>query len=299
MPEREYYGINRSIPMTAQMPAGVAGEVEIALLAPDGAEVVRAAAGEGSVDLAGLFPVLWTTDEPRVLYAQLFVDDRPIGAAVVLAPMVTPQMATLQGRSAVFPERTRQSTTYAGVRAWSDRHIVFHTSLGKIEFRMRPDQAPNTVANFIDLVEGGFYTDIIFHRIIGSLPSSGEPFMAQVGDPTGTGSGGPGRFIDLEPSTMPHDFGVLSMARTGHPDTNGGQVFVCFSRAGTHFLDTQYTAFAQAVSGSETILALEEVETGPQDRPVDPPVLQSAETVPAQPFPEEPAPLTRPDSTER
>ncbi|MDQ7013340.1 MAG: peptidylprolyl isomerase [Planctomycetota bacterium] len=297
-PQREYYGINRTIPMDVAMPEGVAGEVKIVLYSPGGDEVAVAAASEGAVDLAGLFPVLWTTTTPTMLYAQLLVDDKGIGSPVVLSPMVTPNLAirTMKDNRphAQFPDRSRQGAVYAGIRAWTDRHVVFNTSLGDIEFHMRPDKAPNTVANFIDLVEGGYYTDIIFHRIMGR-----SKFMAQVGDPTGTGSGGPGRFIDLEQSDLPHDFGVLSMARTGDPNTNGGQVFVCFSRDGTFFLDTQYCSFAQAVAGADTILALEAVETGAQDRPLDPPVLKSAKTVPAPPFGTGPEPLTRPETTGR
>jgi peptidyl-prolyl cis-trans isomerase B (cyclophilin B) len=213
--------------------------------------------------------------------------------------MLTPELARLDPRrGAVFPERSGQSPTYSGLRAWQDRHVVFSTTLGDIEFRMRPDQAPDTVANFLELVEGGYYTDIIFHRIIGRREGA-APFKAQVGDPTGTGTGGPGRFIDLEPSTLPHDFGVLSMARTGDPNTNGGQVFVCFSREGTSFLDGQYCSFAQAISGAETILALEAVKTDPGDRPLDPPVLKSAKTVPAPPFTESPQALARPTETGR
>ena len=298
-PDREYYGIDRTIPMTISLPSGVAGDVEIALYLASGDEAARAAAAEGAVDLAGLFPVLWTATTPQISYAQLLVDDEPIGSSVVLTPMITPNLARLSGRSAVFPERSPQMVTYAGLRAWVDRHVVFTTSEGEIEFRMRPDKAPNTVANFLDLVEGGFYTDIIFHRIIGAKDGR-EPFMAQVGDPTGTGSGGPGRFIDLEMSDLPHDFGVLSMARTGDPNTNGGQVFVCFSRGGTYFLDGQYCSFAEAVSGGDTILALEKTETDAGDRPVgDPPVLKSAKTTPAPPFGRGPDALKRPEAGER
>ncbi len=293
-PDREYYGINRTIPMTIEMPAGVAGDVQITLYQPDGIVAATAAATEGAVDLNGLFPVLWTATTPMTVYAQLLVDDEPIGSPVVLIPMVSPNLAYLSGRAVVFTKRQPQSTVYAGIRAWSDRHVLFSTTLGDIEFRLRPDKAPNTVANFIDLVEGGYYTDIIFHRIIGK-----NQFMAQVGDPTGTGSGGPGRFIDLEESDLPHDFGVLSMARTGDPNTNGGQVFVCFSREGTKFLDTQYCSFGQAVSGADTILALEAVEVGAQDRPINPPVLKSATTIPAPPFGTGPEALTRPEPTER
>lgn len=298
-PDREYYGIKRTIPMTVSLPSGVAGDVQIALYLATGDEAARAAAKEGAVDLAGLFPVLWTATSPQISYAQLIVDDEPIGAPVVLVPMLTPDLAQLSGRQAVFPKRTADQVAYSGLRAWSDKHVVFSTSLGDIEFRMRPDKAPNTVANFLDLVEGGYYTDIVFHRVIGAKDGR-PPFMAQVGDPTGTGMGGPGRFIDLEPSDLPHDFGVLSMARTGDPNTNGGQVFVCFSREGTYFLDGQYCSFAEAVSGGETILALEQVKTDSTDRPVgDPPVLKGAKAIPAPPFGKGPDALKRPGAVER
>ncbi|MBK7405554.1 MAG: peptidylprolyl isomerase [Phycisphaerales bacterium] len=293
-PDREYYGVGRTIPMTIALPTGVAGEVEVALYQPTGTETAKAAAAAGQVDLAGLFPVLWTTEDPTLFYAQLLVDGKGIGSPVVLSPMQTPNLAQRDssGRAA-FPVLPKKLVTYSGIRAWTDEHVVFSTSLGDMEFRMRPDQAPNTVANFLDLVEGGYYTDIIFHRIIGAKAGR-PPFMAQVGDPTGTGSGGPGRFVDLEASKLPHDFGVLSMARTGDPNTNGGQVFVCFSREGTNFLDTQYCSFAEAVSGADVILALEKVKTDAEDRPADPPVLKSARLVPAPPFGTGPEALKRP-----
>jgi peptidyl-prolyl cis-trans isomerase B (cyclophilin B) len=173
------------------------------------------------------------------------------------------------------------------------------TTEGTMTFRLRPDHAPNTVWNFRTLVEGGFYTDIVFHRIIG--PSQGSPgFMAQVGDPTGTGGGGPGYVIDLENSKLPHDFGVLSMARTGDPNTNGSQVFVCFSREGTQGLDGLYCSFAQAVSGAETILKLgahptEAAPSGEMSKPKDPaPRLVSARLVDAPPLTQQPAPVASP-----
>lgn len=298
VPEREYYGINRTIPMTVALPEGVAGEVQIALLTPvEAKEVAVAAAAEGSVDLAGLFPVLWTTTEPTVLYAQLRVDDRPVGPAVVLVPMVLRFPASINPatREPVFP-RIDGVQGYSGVRAWVDQHVVLHTSMGDVEFRMRPDQAPNTVANFVDLVRGGYYTDIIFHRIIGKPTNL---FVIQVGDPTGTGVGGPGECVDLEPSKLPHDFGVLSMARSGDPNSNGGQIFVCLSRQVTAALDNKYTSFAQAVTGADVIMKIAGVETDPSDRPLDPPVLRSAELVDAPPHGTGPTPVTAPSEGDR
>jgi len=293
-PDRTYYGINRAIPMTVAVPSAESGEVEIALLEPGTAAVVeRRPAAKGGVDLAGLFPILWTSAEPRTLYAQLMVGGKKIGPAVALIPMVTPQTATRGSGGATFSGA--QGQVHSGLRAWVDRHIVFETSTGEIEIALRPDMAPNTVDHIVRLVEGGYYTDIVVHRIVANAGGSGHPFVVQFGDPTGQGSGGPGVMIDLEPSTLPHDFGVISMARTNDPNTNGAQVFLCLSREGTKFLDTQYTSFGRMVRGSEALVAMEKTPADPKSgRPASPPVVKRAFVVPAPPYGEGPAPQTRP-----
>jgi peptidyl-prolyl cis-trans isomerase B (cyclophilin B) len=161
-----------------------------------------------------------------------------------------------------------------------------------MEFRLRPDAAPNSVWNFRELVRLGFYNEIIFHRIVPAL-ASGHPFVVQVGDPTGTGDGGPGFSIDLEPSNLPHDFGVLSLARSDDPDTNGSQIFIALSREGTARLDGLYTAFGEMVRGTETLVALSKVSVKDQ-RPTDPPILKSARLVDAPPWSSRPPRVTRP-----
>ena len=90
--------------------------------------------------------------------------------------------------------------------------------------------------------------------------------------------------IDLEKSTLKHNFGVLSMARGSDPDTNGSQIFVALSREGTSFLDGRYTAFAEAVEGATVIREIAAVPVGPEDRPLDPPMLLSCETRDAPPI---------------
>ncbi len=293
-PDREYYGVNRSIPMTASVPDALSGEVEIALLEPVTARVVeQRPALEGGVDLAGLFPILWTSAEPKTLYAQLIVGGQKIGPAVVLQPLTTPATA-VRGESGARVNPA-QAQVCSGLRAWTDRNIVFDTTAGEVEIALRPDQAPNTVHHILDLVEGGFYTDIAVHRIMANAGGNGNPFVVQFGDPTAQGNGGPGVQIDLEPSTLPHDFGVISMARTADPNTNGSQVFLCLSREGTKFLDTQYTSFGQMVRGEQALLALERTPADPTSgRPKTAPIVKSARTVPAAPYGEGPAPLKRP-----
>ncbi len=315
VPDRTYYGVGRPVPMQVRIPEGTpAGRARIEL--HDASWITRREArpGEvryeptpaitdvepGPVNLAALFPSLWDKDA-RVRYAQLVVGGVGVGPPVVLAPMRSPSRAMLYQRTsgkvyAVDPATGRETfdpregeiiytpdpPAFSGLIAWADAHVIFDTTLGEIEFRMRPDEAPNTVRNFLDLVRGGFYTDVIFHRVV-ARTASGDPFVVQVGDPTGEGSGTPGFAIDLEPSNLQHDFGVLSMARDADPNTNGSQVFICLSRAGTARLDGKYTAFARAVSGAETILALGAVRVR-GERPIEPPVLRAARLVDAPPL---------------
>jgi len=296
-PERLYYGVDRQIPVTVDTPEGSSGELEIRLYRSGADEPTeRASVASGRVDLASLFPSIWDADDPTVLYAQLAAGGDNVGAPVVLQPMVSPTYFQPNPRNPRgAPVGRPMGDTYTGIRAYVDHNVVLETSAGEITFRLRPDHAPNTSWNFRHLAEGGFYTDVIFHRIIG--PREGRPgFVVQGGDPTGTGTGGPGYFIDLEPSKLPHDFGVLSMARSGDPNSNGSQIFVCLSREGTHFLDDNYTAFAEAIDGAEAIRSLGATETGAQDRPLDPPVIEGARLVPASPIGQRPAPLSEASS---
>lgn len=298
-PDRTYYGVGRAMPMTIALPDGVEGDLSVGLLEPNAAEVTsKADVLEGSVDLAGLFPSLWSQTDPIVQYAQLFAGETKVGPAVVLQPMVMPRYASQVGPGG-SPQFGAKSNIFSGIRAYAEKHVVFETDKGDIEIRMRPDHAPNTVWNFMHLAEGGFYTDIIFHRIVPevSTPSDGpQPFVVQAGDPLGVGSGGPGYYIDLEPSRLPHDFGVLSMARSGDPNSNGSQIFVCLSRPGTAFLDGRYTSFGEAVSGADVIVAISQVPlTGPKSSTAkEPPVIKRAYLVDAPPRGKGPSPVKRP-----
>jgi peptidyl-prolyl cis-trans isomerase B (cyclophilin B) len=142
-----------------------------------------------------------------------------------------------------------------GWRLYPDRDVLIVTSEGGIRIALRPDAAPNTAWNFRELAEGGFYRNIPFHRIV-PLTARGQGFVIQAGDPTGTGSGGPGWWLPIERSDLPHDFGVISMARANDPDSAGSQFFLCLSREGTARLDGQYCAFGETVEGEVTIKAI-------------------------------------------
>ena len=110
-----------------------------------------------------------------------------------------------------------------------------------------------------------------------------QPFVIQAGDPTGTGDGGPGYWLPLEDSKLQHDFGVISMARSDDPDSNGSQIFIALSREGTARLDGQYCAFGYAVDGAEAIKAIAQVQLADPatGRPADPPLIRTAELVPS------------------
>jgi peptidylprolyl isomerase len=137
----------------------------------------------------------------------------------------------------------------AAPSAWAaadaDNTVVLTTKNGKVVIRLRPDWAPKHVAQIKTLVKRGFYDGIVFHRVI-------PGFMAQTGDPTGTGSGG----SDLP--NIPAEFnqthftrGILGMARSEDPDSANSQFFIVFDDAG--FLDGKYTAFGEVVSGMDVV----------------------------------------------
>lgn len=127
---------------------------------------------------------------------------------------------------------------------------------GQVVIEMRPDLAPNHVARIKELAREGFYDGVVFHRVI-------DGFMAQGGDPTGTGAGGSGKKLAAEFSDEPHIRGTASMARAADPDSADSQFFICFDEAG--FLDNQYTVWGQVIDGMEHVDKLKRGE------PVDDP----------------------------
>ena len=134
---------------------------------------------------------------------------------------------------------------------------VLHTNHGDIAIDLLQDRSPNTVNNFVFLARDGFYDGVIFHRVISG-------FMAQGGDPTGTGTGGPGyRFADELEGAGRYSRGTVAMANAG-PNTNGSQFFIMHQDYG---LPHSYTIFGQVTSGMEAVDSIAAVPTGPADRP--------------------------------
>ncbi|MES2461511.1 MAG: peptidylprolyl isomerase [Armatimonadota bacterium] len=128
---------------------------------------------------------------------------------------------------------------------------TIETVKGTIKVRLYPNEAPNTVANFIGLARKGFYNGLNFHRV--------EPgFVIQGGDPKGNGSGGPGYAIKNEANKLKHNRGALAMANAGR-DTAGSQFYIVIEKPAPHLDSGDYTVFGQVISGQE---AAEKIQVG-------------------------------------
>ena len=137
--------------------------------------------------------------------------------------------------------------------------VLLKTSMGDITIQLYDDM-PKTAGNFRDLVEKGFYDGVIFHRVI-------DGFMIQGGDPTGTGSGGPGYTIDDEFAESNRNFrGTISMANAG-PNTGGSQFFI--NLVDNNFLDDKHPAFGKVIEGMDVVDKISKVETDSNDRPLE------------------------------
>ncbi|MFO0893777.1 MAG: peptidylprolyl isomerase [Phycisphaerales bacterium] len=284
--------------------------LELALLRADGTLVASAPIDAGIYDAAQMLPALLTVE--RAGWLQLLAGGAPVGTPLVVVPLRSPPPCRTV--SSLRPDgKTRYTRVVgwgdkllneddreardakagwiagdpvitSGFRILRDRDAVLHTDQGDVRVAMAPDAAPATVWNFLMLAESGFYDGTVFHRVV-PLDREGRPFVVQGGDPTGSGDGGPGWNLALEPSTLQHDFGVISMARADEPHSAGCQFFLALSREGTARLDGQYAAFGYTVEGRAAIKRLADVEIADVStgRPVTAPRLLSVELVPAPP----------------
>jgi peptidyl-prolyl cis-trans isomerase B (cyclophilin B) len=150
--------------------------------------------------------------------------------------------------------------------------VEFDTTLGKIVLDLYPDVAPGHCSNIVGLTKIGFYDGIIFHRVIAG-------FMAQVGCPEGTGTGGPGYTIKQEFNNRLHEAGTLSMARTSDPNSAGSQLFLCLAR--TPHLDRQYTVFGKTAD-EQSLQVLQKIgalKTDRNDRPTSEVKINTAKVI--------------------
>jgi cyclophilin family peptidyl-prolyl cis-trans isomerase len=148
------------------------------------------------------------------------------------------------------------------------RRATLHTSEGAIELELYPNEAPKTVENFVKLGRDGFYDGVIFHRVI-------PDFMIQGGDPTGTGTGGPGYEFEDEFNEHRAVRGALAMANAG-PNTNGSQFFIVTAEA-TPWLDGKHTVFGRVTSGMDVVDRICEADRDDNDRPASPVAIERVE----------------------
>lgn len=179
-------------------------------------------------------------------------------------------------------ENVSGNTKEENVMTENTKVLVEMENGGEFVIELYPEYAPQTVQNFIDLVSDGFYDGVGFHRIV-------EGFMAQGGDPEGTGMGGsgvqiPGEFAanGFEGNTLSHTRGVISMARSQNPDSASSQFFICYDDAS--FLDGNYAAFGKVVEGMDVVDAFLDVErtynmSGELASPVEPIIMKSVTIV--------------------
>jgi cyclophilin family peptidyl-prolyl cis-trans isomerase len=143
---------------------------------------------------------------------------------------------------------------------------IIETNHGPIHLELFPDDAPKTVDNFVKLANDGFYDRVIFHRVI-------PDFMIQGGDPTGTGSGGPGYSFEDEFNDHKVERGALAMANAG-PNTNGSQFFIVTTEAAP-WLDGKHTVFGRVTDGMDVVDTISELPRDARDKPHDDVVIES------------------------
>jgi peptidyl-prolyl cis-trans isomerase B (cyclophilin B) len=143
---------------------------------------------------------------------------------------------------------------------------VIQTNHGPIQLELFPDDAPKTVDNFVKLANDGFYDQVIFHRVI-------PDFMIQGGDPTGTGSGGPGYSFEDEFNDHKVERGALAMANAG-PNTNGSQFFIVTTESAP-WLDGKHTVFGRVTDGMEVVDTISEVPRDSRDKPHEDVVIEA------------------------
>ncbi len=297
------------------------GPVELAVTAPErsgaltvlvldrtGTPLDTLSVTPGVMDALALCPALAQTQQ--TLWLQLAEDGTPVGTPVWVTPLRSPPPArTVRSVRAsnqqpylrvvgwgdrafdpADPETAAAMPTWsapdpvvtAGFRLESATDAVLETGEGPIRVALAPDAAPATVDNFLRLARAGFYDGTLFHRVV-PADREGRPFVVQGGDPTGTGDGGPGWNLALEPSDLPHDRGVLGMARGDDPHSAGSQFYIGLSREGTARLDRQYCTFGVMLDGFDALDRIARSEIGDQatGRPTHPPVLQRVRLVPS------------------
>ena len=296
-PVQTYFSVKQGIIVHVSLPEGHDTGKLIVLDQNDNQLGRSATVTSGTHDVSLRITELTTID--KAVWLQLSVDGESVGAPIVVSPLlsrdvpVTEEAVRGDGQSTYTKivdwkneaeDDSLDAPLVSGYRAYQDEYAIMKTSEGDIRIKFRPDEAPNTVWNFLELAKNNFYNETIFHRIV-PMTSKGFPFVIQGGDPTGTGSGGPGWWLPIENSSLKHDLGVISMARANDPDSAGSQFFFCLSREGTARLDGQYCSFGETVDGIDVIqkIASTPLDDALMGKPKEAPIVHSIEFEPVEP----------------
>lgn len=190
---------------------------------------------------------------PRMIPSALLL------ASVAAGGLANPALAAKTPvQEAKTPAVLKEVEAAAGHKVVVGNKVQFTTSKGKFVVVLFPKEAPKTVANFEKLVKQGFYDGVVFHRVI-------PGFVAQGGDPKGTGEGGPGYTIPDElNSTLKHIKGSLAMAKTSQPNSAGSQFYIAYDKI--PHLDGRYTVFGQVISGMDVVEKLTPSDAGKPDK---------------------------------
>ena len=171
---------------------------------------------------------------------------------------------------------TTSATTQTNNKTNTTKNMtaILHTTKGDITIEFLPEQAPNTVANFVKLAQSGFYDGTKFHRVIkGFMNQGGDPLSKDDTKSALWGTGGPGyAFADEIGANNRNNTGTIAMANAG-PNTNGSQFFI--NAADNNFLDTKHTVFGHVTEGLEVVMAINSVPTDANDRPLEPVIINS------------------------
>ena len=154
------------------------------------------------------------------------------------------------------------TTNVSGAKPYPENLLVMELESGRVVIQMLPELAPKHVARIKELTRTGFYNGLVFHRVM-------EGFMAQTGDPTGTGSGGSGQNIEAEFTSEPFERGVVGMARSQSPNSADSQFFITFAPA--RFLDKNYTVWGRVIEGMEHVDKIKKAPAGRSSGRVDDP----------------------------
>jgi len=148
-----------------------------------------------------------------------------------------------------------------------DETAILETTKGTIEFKFYPKDAPGHCANFKKLANSGFYDGTTFHRVIPNFMIQGGDILSRDSNPSNDGTGHPGYRIKAEFNSIPHERGIVSMARSRAPDTAGSQFFICVARASS--LDGQYTVFGKVTKGMDVVDKIVNAKRDERDRPLE------------------------------